>query len=590
MKNKRISITTALVALGLSVSGQVGQLLWQEEFNNLNNWIVETGNGSWGWGNGELEYYHANNVYVGPIPGESGNNAVHIVAKQESGPTIVDQWGNPLNYTSGRINSKSTVSVQFGMVEARVKIPNIDLGGWPAFWMLGTSNYGWPSTGELDIMEMGHQQAFRDLHDSHNGGNGLGNSTVNNVVGANAIYYDANTINSGNPLGAASIAWDPQDVNCRPYYNYSPGLVDRFLVYRMYWDPDTVRFTVEDNGVEHDLYQTALAIDSNSREFHRPFYFVMNMAIGGAFTDAYNLGDPASGLPVSMSFPSEMLVDYVRVYEWKGHGSVQLGPNPQELGTYALFTDNTPFDNTMLIDSTGHIYVWEETLVPGSGTPFEGPNGISWTTNGKGWFGAGIMSAQPLNLSAYELGDIHFSIKIPASVTFKIGLLDAWGNQSWVEFPANQPKYGISRNGQWEQAVVPVADIRGTLIDLRMMKYSFVILEENGASCDVQLDDIYWSGGALSSNYQFEGFNNLMAYPNPSNGPITVHWFQKIGGAVHWELRNTAGKVVNSWTNEIIPAGENSLSLETENLSPGLYILTMTSNNERETLRLIVNN
>ena len=38
-------------------------------------------------------------------------------------------------------------------------------------------------------MEMGQRQSFRDLHDDHNGGNGLNNSTVNQVVGANAIFY-----------------------------------------------------------------------------------------------------------------------------------------------------------------------------------------------------------------------------------------------------------------------------------------------------------------------------------------------------------------------------------------------------------------
>ena len=55
-----------------------------------------------------------------------------ITAKQESGPGIVDQWGNPLQYTSGKVVSKSMVTVKYGMIETRVRIPDIDLGGWPA--------------------------------------------------------------------------------------------------------------------------------------------------------------------------------------------------------------------------------------------------------------------------------------------------------------------------------------------------------------------------------------------------------------------------------------------------------------------------
>jgi beta-glucanase (GH16 family) len=186
-------ILVALVALMFSGSGvahaQIGNLIWEDHFDNLDHWLKVTGNGSWGWGNGELEFYRNENVDIAPVPGEPGNMALRLVAKQESGPGIVDQWGNPLNYTSGKVVSKSFVSVKYGMIEARVRVPDLNLGGWPAVWMLGTANYAWPRSGEIDMMEMGSRKAFRDLHDTHNGGNGLDNSTVNQAVGANAIYY-----------------------------------------------------------------------------------------------------------------------------------------------------------------------------------------------------------------------------------------------------------------------------------------------------------------------------------------------------------------------------------------------------------------
>ena len=147
-------------------------------------------------------------------------------------------------------------------------------------------------------MEMGARQSFRDLHDAHNGGNGLNNATVNQVVGANAIYYSDAAVNPGNPSGAASLSWDPDDDYCRPYYNYANPLVDRFLIYRLYWDDTSLRLTVIDDGVEFDLYAQPFSIDSTSDEFQAPFYLIANLAIGGAFTDAYNLGDPGSGAPV----------------------------------------------------------------------------------------------------------------------------------------------------------------------------------------------------------------------------------------------------------------------------------------------------
>ena len=240
------------------------------------------------------------------------------------------------------------------MIETRALVPDIDLGGWPAVWMLGTANYNWPRCGELDMMEMGHTQAFRDLHDEHNGGNGNNNSNVNQMVGANAIFYADEAVNEDNPSGAASISWDPDDDYCRPYYNYD-NLNNRFLTYRIYWDPDSIRFTIIDDGSEYDFYTDIFPIDSVSDEFNAPFFFNINLAIGGTLTDAYNLGDPGSGLPISLPLPTSMYVDYIQIREWNGHGNVHIGPPEFEGGTYGLFTDTTPVDNGLIPVSYTHL-------------------------------------------------------------------------------------------------------------------------------------------------------------------------------------------------------------------------------------------
>ena len=91
---------------------QIGDVIWEENFDNLDNWMKITGNGSWGWGNGELEFYQEENVEIAEVPGEQGNNALHITAMEESGPGIVDQWGNPLNYTSGKVTTKAKIAIK----------------------------------------------------------------------------------------------------------------------------------------------------------------------------------------------------------------------------------------------------------------------------------------------------------------------------------------------------------------------------------------------------------------------------------------------------------------------------------------------
>ncbi len=584
-----ILLTLSLLLIGSVAQAQVGPLIWEDDFANLDSWIILTGNGSWGWGNGELEYYSASNVDIAPIAGEPGNTGLRLTARQESGPDIVDQWGNPLYYTSGKVMSKSNVSLKYGMVEFRVKVPDLDLGGWPAVWLLGTSNLGWPRCGEIDMMEMGWQQSFRDLHDTHNGGNGLNNSTVNQVTGANAIYYSDDAVVPGNPSGAASISWDPDDLYCRPYYSYSPELVDRFLIYRTYWDATSLRFTVVDDGVEYDLYETPFTIDEESAEFNDPFYLIANLAIGGAFTDAYNLGDPGSGLPVSMPFPAEMIVDYIRVYEWNGQGEIHLGPPEFESGVFGLFTDETPTTGGLTPGVDAEIYVWEGTLTDGTIPPFEGENVLAWQTTGLGWFGAGIMSLQPHNLFDFGDGHLKFRIKMPAHVAFKIGIIDAWGNQEYVDFPGNVETYGLQRDGEWGQAEIPVSDLRGTLIDLRMLSYSFVILEVNGVGCEFAIDDIYWDSGSTAvPDFEPGQELRLANSPNPFRAMTEIRFELPEGGMYDLEVFDVNGRLVTSRSG-VGASGVNSIHWDGRDqqgaaMSSGVYfyrVRTMTSSATR---------
>ncbi len=561
----------AVAALVGAAHAQVGSLIHEDNFNNLDNWLKVTGNGNWGWGNGELQYYKNENVDIADVPGEAGNKALRIVAKAESGPGIVDQWGNALSYTSGKINSRSFLSVRYGMIETRVQVPNIANGGWPAFWMMGTQTAEWPACGEFDLMEMGAEQVFRNLHDSHNGGNGLDNSTVNQVVGANAIWAGTG--------GTASLANDPADVYDRPYYNYSPGLTDRFLVYRCYWDSTSMRFTVVDDGVERDLFASPFVFGADATEFKQPFYFLMNLAVGGAYTDCYVLGDPGSGLPITMPLPATMYVDYVRIYQWNGQGEVTLGPPAPKHDRFGLYTDTTPTSDHLTPTVDSNIYVWESTLIPGTIPPYEGSNVLSWKTNGKGWFGAGIMSVQPINLYDMAGGWLKFRIKIPANVNFQIGVTDVWTNQNYVSFPANTTTYGLVRNGEWGQAAIPVNDLRGLLIDLRMLAYEFVVLETNGASCEFAIDDIYWESATITSvdgtPYTRPVARMLPASPNPFVGGTQIRFVLPSSAPYDVAVLDAAGHRVTGFRG-IGHAGTNAVRWDGRDASgravePGVY-------------------
>ncbi|MFO7810516.1 MAG: hypothetical protein R6V47_03995, partial [Candidatus Delongbacteria bacterium] len=220
------------------------------------------------------------------------------------------------------------------------------------------------------------------------------------------------------------------------------------------------------------------AIDPDTMsEFYNKFFLILNVAIGGHMG-----GEPDE----TTTWPQRMYVDYIRAY--------QLESDPVE--TFGLFTDETPVDDGITPGVNAEIYVWEETLTGGNIPPYEGSNVLTFQTTGKGWFGGGIMSDYPVDLSTFENGFINFKIKIPEDVTFEIGLIDIIGNESYVEFPSGETVFGLERNGEWGQARIPVGDIRADL-DLEMLSYEFIFLEERGTECEFAIDDIYWSGGGI---------------------------------------------------------------------------------------------
>ena len=65
MKNYLITFSFLFLTF---CNAQIGNTIWEENFNNLDNWMKITGNGSWGWGNGELEFYQEENVEIAEVP------------------------------------------------------------------------------------------------------------------------------------------------------------------------------------------------------------------------------------------------------------------------------------------------------------------------------------------------------------------------------------------------------------------------------------------------------------------------------------------------------------------------------------------
>lgn len=230
--------------------------IWEDNFDgsslNTANWTHETGTGTNGWGNFELQYYRSENTTL-----QDGH--LIISAKEES--------FSGSDYTSSRIISKNKFDFRYGRVDIRAALPE-GQGMWPALWMLGINidQVGWPACGEVDIMEK-----------------------VGGAGKENEIHGTVHWQNSG------------QAANFGRATTLSTNTTNQFHVYSIEWNSTTIRWMVD--NVEYNVIDTTPA---ELDEFRRSFFFIMNVAVGGTWP-----GDPNA----STTFPQHMIVDYIRVFQ-----------------------------------------------------------------------------------------------------------------------------------------------------------------------------------------------------------------------------------------------------------------------------------
>jgi len=256
------------------------ELVWSDEFDqdgpvSQDKWNVETippNNGSW-W-NGELQFYtdKEDNIRV-----EEG--LLKITAKYES--------YEGKNYTSARINTQDKFEFTYGRVEMRAKLPNWE-GMWPAFWLLGANidEIGWPNCGELDILEHGDY-----VKDSTSNDPGLISS---------AVHYGPQDYSRQTTNVPGKIFFDTGQERFIRSEKIIEKPFEEYHTYSMQWAPDKIQFFIDDE------MHLEFPMQSQHSPFDKPFFLLLNLAVGGHWTDGY----VASGFT-----EATYEIDYVRVYQ-----------------------------------------------------------------------------------------------------------------------------------------------------------------------------------------------------------------------------------------------------------------------------------
>ena len=261
----RLAIGILLLGFIAQLHAQTWNVVWQANFNgtgypSTNDWNYEQGGG--GWGNNELEHYCA--PWDNNWPCSTSNPNVYL---DGHGNLVIRAINNGGTWTSTRMNTAGHHDIQYGRFEANMILP-FGTGLWPAFWMLGSNigSVGWPTCGEIDIMENVPQMGQWTIQSSLHGANGF---------------------NTGNQTGLSSGDWN-------------------WHVYGVNWWPQTVAFYVDD--FTRPFVTLHPSSSGGTWEFDNgPSFVLLNLAVGGNWP-----GPPNSSTPN----PAYMIVNNLRVLQY----------------------------------------------------------------------------------------------------------------------------------------------------------------------------------------------------------------------------------------------------------------------------------
>lgn len=546
------------------------QLVWADEFDYSGapsslNWGYDIGGN--GWGNNEVQTYtnSTNNSWA-------ADSILNIKAIKSGGA-----------WTSARLVTRQKFDFLYGRVEVRAKLP-VGRGTWPAIWMLPTDWVygGWPSSGEIDIME----------HVGYDPGR---------------VHASCHTEAYNHSIGTQVSA----DIMVQNF-------ATTFHTYILEWTDSYVKMFVDDTH-----YFTFFNDNTNNYKtwpFDRRFHLLLNIAIGG------NWGG-AQGIDPTLT-DALMQIDYVKVYSKTGVPNVS-GPNSSVPFRNLVFKvpnnpeasyqwvfppdvtilsgENTATVNVKWGETAGDVKATITTSCGQVTTPAHpviikyGPSGdlyyVPMNPNGTPAWYPNTSTGNQINLTEAENElKISYNITQPQnmpSIGYDFPLITDFSGFSFFGFkfkadPPNNPQVLrldlIDQNnnqnqqnilninnpvcdGNYHTYLVPVAS--ATTFDLSSLKkmkflFNYGVYGLSGTG-EFFVKDVFFSVdnslGILGNSVS----NAIQLYPNPATGKVNI---PENLGILSVEIMNNAGQIVGQYH-------EFMNTIDVESFADGIYFVKL---------------
>jgi beta-glucanase (GH16 family) len=267
-----VALALALLGTGLAACGSSSgstpqrELVWSDDFDGANGagpdpakWVLE-------------QYADATDTEKQCYTDSTDNahtdgHGYLVISALEQAGNCADGWYRFV--TSARLTTEGLQTWRHARFEIRAKMP-AGVGTWPAFWALGQEpGVEWPEVGEIDAMEyVGRDPAH--------------------VIG---------TVHGADEEGQQWFLQAETDAAS------DTALSSEMHTYAVEWDEDRVTWYLDDE--EYGSVTREEVEQEGEWPFDRPYYLVLNLAIGGVL---------GGEVPDSLTFPQELVVDWVRVY------------------------------------------------------------------------------------------------------------------------------------------------------------------------------------------------------------------------------------------------------------------------------------